>query len=238
MSALKKHALALASAGIPIFPCVKDGKAPATANGFKDSTTDLLQIEQWWTEEPEYNIGVVPDEAGWLVVDLDPGSDAGWINLVRENGGHEATYEVTTPRGGRHLYFAGHAVSSVQKLAGHVDTRGVGGYVLVPPSAVGGREYFVSQDRDVAPLPAWISEALGRQRVHVKADSDIELDLLSGCSKLVRNPSEILIYPATMPNPVHRSSQHHPDLGAQDAGRCFAVSVPNIQAGHGRGLAP
>src|SRR5579859_2310566 len=175
MTPLHKHALALAAAGIPVFPCVVDGKAPATDNGFHDATTDVDQINAWWSRA-DYNIAIEPETAGWLVIDLDPGGEENWVKLVQESGGHEPTYEVRTPRGGRHLYFAGSGFSSVQRLAGHVDTRGVGGYVLVPPSVVGGRPYTVSQNRDIAALPAWISEALGRERVHAKADNRVEPD--------------------------------------------------------------
>ena len=72
-SATHKAALAYAAAGIPIFPCVADGKAPACAHGYKDATTDVEQINAWWAED-NFNIGLCPEDAGWCVIDIDPGA--------------------------------------------------------------------------------------------------------------------------------------------------------------------
>ena len=38
-------ALDYAAKGIPVFPCERFGKRPATSHGFKDRTTDAAQIE-------------------------------------------------------------------------------------------------------------------------------------------------------------------------------------------------
>jgi len=48
-------ALAYARAGWPIFPCRVDQKKPATAHGVNEATTDPKKIEEWWTENPDYN---------------------------------------------------------------------------------------------------------------------------------------------------------------------------------------
>jgi hypothetical protein len=159
---LHEQARRFAEAGIKIFPCVPDGKAPATTNGFKDASDDPQQIEAWWTENPNYNIALCPEDAGWCVIDIDPGGEASWIEATTKEGGHEPTYEVGTPRGGRHLYFKGSIPSSASKLGAHVDTRGVGGYVLVPPSMVGGKSYGVTNDRDIAICPGWIATRLAQ----------------------------------------------------------------------------
>lgn len=159
---LLDQARRFAEAGIKIFPCVPDGKAPATENGFKDASDDPAQIEAWWTANPNYNIALCPEDAGWCVIDIDPGGEASWIEATVKEGGHEPTYEVGTPRGGRHLYFKGSIPSSASKLGAHVDTRGVGGYVLVPPSVVGGKSYGVTNDRDIAIVPGWIATRLAQ----------------------------------------------------------------------------
>ncbi|MGD9881231.1 MAG: bifunctional DNA primase/polymerase [Reyranella sp.] len=165
-----RQALALATAGIPVFPCVPNGKPPAVENGFLRSTTDIEQINAWWAEA-DYNIGVVPERAGWAVVDLDgkEGWDA-WTRLVREHRGVPETYAVRTPRGGLHLYYEGSLPSTVKKLGDGVDTRGRGGYVLVPPSVVDGKPYRTEIDIDPAPLPPWIDAKL---RSHLPPVSDV-----------------------------------------------------------------
>ena len=48
-------ALALAREGWPVFPCdhrLARCKAPLTEHGFKDATTDPVQIEAWWRQFP------------------------------------------------------------------------------------------------------------------------------------------------------------------------------------------
>jgi hypothetical protein len=156
----KKHqeALAYARDGIPVFPCVVNGKHPACPNGFLDATTDEEQINAWWSQA-DYNLGVCPNDAGWAVIDIDPGGLEPWENLVREFG-LPRTCRVRTPRGGAHHYFAGSIASSTSRLAPHVDTRGIGGYVLVPPSSVDGVEYTWEGEEPIAPLPVRITELL------------------------------------------------------------------------------
>jgi hypothetical protein len=176
---LSKMAAALeyGKAGIPCFPCVEDGKQPATDHGFKDATTDLAQIAAWWAENPNYNIALCPEDAGWCVVDIDPGGETPWIEVIKKEGGHEPTYEVATPRGGKHLYFKGSIATSASKLGAHVDTRGVKGYVLVPPSVVGGKSYKVTNDRAIAPLPGWIATQLAAKNAAPReAPANVELD--------------------------------------------------------------
>jgi hypothetical protein len=155
-TSLHQAARNFALAGIPVFPCEVGGKKPATYHGHQDATTDLETIDSWWSAE-DYNIGMSPHDAGWCVVDLDPGSNDAWIKNPLPD-----TYAVKTPRDGLHLYYEGELPSTVSKLGDHIDTRGIGGYVLVPPSIVDGKAYEVLHDRDIAPLPGWIADRLKR----------------------------------------------------------------------------
>ena len=164
---LLEQALAYARAGKPIFPCLANSKDPATPHGFHDATTDETTIRAWWQEDPAYNVALCPDDCGWLVVDLDKDKKTGdhtgeetWAKLLEEHG-EAPTYEVVTPSGGRHLYYAGSGRSSVRKALGPgVDTRGVGGYILIPPSVINGRPYKVFANDPITELPAWVSEKL------------------------------------------------------------------------------
>lgn len=181
MTPLHAQARVLAEAGIKVFPCVVDGKQPATTNGFKDASLDLEQIDAWWNEA-DYNIGVCPEDAGWCVIDLDPGGEPHWVALLAENGAHAPTYEVETPRGGRHLYFSGSLPPSASKLGSHIDTRGRGSYVLVPPSVVGGKPYTVLHDRELGTVPDWIAPRLAATDRHFEASTD-ELDSPSSLAR-------------------------------------------------------
>ena len=48
------------------------GKHPASKEGQKDATKDALIINKWWTNNPQYNIGVSCRASGFLVIDIDP----------------------------------------------------------------------------------------------------------------------------------------------------------------------
>jgi hypothetical protein len=144
-----------------IFPCVAGGKAPALPGDWRShATDDEAQIEAWL--DAGYNLAVDCGASNLAVIDLDGGEigEASWRSLQAKYGDAPSTYEVRTPRGGRHLYFVGEIPNSVQKLAPKVDTRGVGGYVLIPPSVVDGKPYTVETEVLIQPLPAWPSTAL------------------------------------------------------------------------------
>ena len=142
MTPRHEMALAYARLGIPIFPCVVNGKRPACPNGFKDATTNEDIINRWWAQA-DYNLALEPDKAGWCVIDIDPRhrGDESWERVTTELHDMVTTRTVITPSGGRHLYFHGSLPSTVGKLGPGLDTRGRGGYVLVPPSVIDGREY-------------------------------------------------------------------------------------------------
>lgn len=129
----------------PIFPITPNAKTPATTNGFKDATQDLAQIDRWWSTHPAYNIATCPDDSGYYVIDID-GAE-GEENFMRLEGGPNGpfdpwvNFQVHTPSGGRHLWLLGRRPCSIGRLAPHIDIRGVGGYVLLPPSIINGRKY-------------------------------------------------------------------------------------------------
>jgi Bifunctional DNA primase/polymerase, N-terminal len=156
-SDLLKAALDYAAAGIPVFPCEPDGKAPATAQGFRDATTDPRQIKLWWGRGPRYNIGLRPADASWIVLDVDlyKGIDPELLARLPE------TFTVETPRGGRHLYFESPVEYGNTAFGRHIDVRSANGYVLAPESIVNGKPYSViSKCGKLAPFPDWAAERL------------------------------------------------------------------------------
>lgn len=133
---LLEAALAYAERGWPVFPCRAD-KTPYTDKGVLDATTDRAKIRKWWQRWPKANIAMNAGEAGLMVLDLDPGHD---LAQLQEAVGPlpKTALEQSTPRGGRHLFYAigqGEVVSpSSSKLAPHVDVRSFNSYVLLAPS--------------------------------------------------------------------------------------------------------
>jgi hypothetical protein len=177
---LAETALAWAEAGRPVFPVGRD-KKPITEHGLLDATTDADRIERFWRAHLETNVAVRTGEPSGLVVldvDGDDGSDS-LFELEREHGELPETTRVTTPRGGQHFYFRwpGFPVKTVAGFRPGLDSRGDGGYVLVPPSRTldGGYEY--DHEAGLADMPPWLVELLvdGRQaggRVPASASPD------------------------------------------------------------------
>lgn len=153
-SELHAMARAYAEAGIPVFPCEAGGKKPVTENGFYDATTDLNDIDNWWSKNHDYNLAICPANTNLFVIDIDPGADLSILQKLPK------TYTVRTPRNGYHLYFEGTGRSSAGKIAPHIDTRSIGGYVLVPPSTIEGKLYTLEDDTDYSPLPEWVTEKI------------------------------------------------------------------------------
>jgi AAA domain/Bifunctional DNA primase/polymerase, N-terminal len=182
-SPLHLEALRYAQDGIPVFPCVPDGtyekngkpsKRPACKNGHLDATVDPEQIDAWWKIE-DYNLGMCPNDAGWCVVDIDPGGLENWKNLCLQHG-DQKTARVRTPRQGFHFYYRGSLPPTSGKLAPGIDTRGIGSYVLVPPSVVGGTPYKWEGNDETLELPAWIREAVAQRSEPVLAANSGDLD--------------------------------------------------------------
>ncbi|QIM18688.1 DNA primase [Leucobacter coleopterorum] len=141
---LPDAAALLARHGVPVFPCLPGTKKPAVKHGFLAATTDVEQVQEWWGRWPNANLAVpTGDASGIDVVDVDRNSNndgmlafsrarrtgllAGWAALVR------------TPSDGLHVYFVtdpDRPQRSWQAAPAHIDFRGNGGYVVIPPSRV------------------------------------------------------------------------------------------------------
>jgi hypothetical protein len=140
------EALALAARGWPVFPCQAGRKVPATVHGYLDATTDPERITFWFTRHPRWNLAVATGAPGPDVLDIDEHGPAGngYPALARLQAArllNGATAFVRTPSGGLHAYFTGTGQRNGHLPAHHVDFRSAGGYVLVPPSQVGGKPY-------------------------------------------------------------------------------------------------
>jgi len=156
-------ARALAEKGLAIFPCLPRDKRPATLQGLKDATTDPIQIENWWHQNPNCNIAVATGAvSGVFVIDLDGAdAEAELRKLEAQHGELPATVESITGRG-RHLFFQcpeRPVRNSAGKIATGIDVRATGGYVIAPPSVhPSGKRYCWSVDSATtfAAAPEWL----------------------------------------------------------------------------------
>lgn len=152
-NAMLKVALWYARRGVAVFPCEHKGKAPIARvgedgpwiapRGLKDATTDEAKIVRWWTAVPDANIGA-PTGITFDVIDLD-GKEAVDRILLADDPPKlppKIGHSLTTRQAGHHLFIAPTGRGNAANLYPHVDYRGVGGYVILPPSiGANGRRY-------------------------------------------------------------------------------------------------
>ena len=151
--------------GWRVFPVGAD-KRPLVRDWPNAATADEARIREWWSRWPEAGIGVATGRAsGVYVVDIDPGHDglASWERLEARHG-DVISMVSRTGGGGWHLFFRAPATelrNTAGRLGAGIDTRGEGGYVVLPPSPhPSGERYAWSQWRRPQHLPAWIAEAV------------------------------------------------------------------------------
>ena len=175
LSEQHRAALAYATDGWRVFPLIPLSKKPMPgSSGYKDATADLGQVEVWWNAEPLAGIGWSPEPCGLCVVDIDGAEgEAAWRALQAEHGAAPETLTIGTPSGGRHLIFAGSLPSTVKRLGPCIDTRGIGGYGVLPPTLLepyekagathsGAYTWLSAEGIDAAPVPEWIAPLLAK----------------------------------------------------------------------------
>jgi hypothetical protein len=159
-------ALDYAAKGLPVFPCKRTDKAPLVKGGFKEATTNPDQIAAWWKQWPDAMIGMPTGLASGIdILDLDlkKGKD-GFAALSDWQA--RSPIIVRTPSGGAHAWFRSEGIirNSADKIAAGVDTRGEGGYAIVPPSMNGTSAYRFEKGEleDIAHLPTFPPDLAGR----------------------------------------------------------------------------
>jgi Bifunctional DNA primase/polymerase, N-terminal len=188
----RDSALKYAALGWPIFPLAEGAKVPMNdSDGFKSASLDRAQIALWQAQYPHNNIGAATGQAsGIFVVDLDPGSGADvTVRKLASQGKHfPPTVEARSPRNGRHLYYAYDRRATITKahsLGQGIDTRGDGGYIVLPPSwwrdTQSGYRWVVPPRGSVlTPLPAWAIGALTPPPPRKVERKPIDLSNLTG----------------------------------------------------------
>ena len=170
-------ALAYARHGIPVLPlhtpdvrgvcscdrgvrCERSGKHPRLRHGLTEATTDPRVIDMWWARWPEANVGL---RTGITMDVADIDSAEGWHGLR-----HLLDDElppgprVRTGSGGWHLWFRPTGFGNRVRLLPGLDWRGLGGYVVAPPSrhTSGGDYRWVRRPGDDLPVASSALHAL------------------------------------------------------------------------------
>lgn len=105
---------------------------------------DRQQIEAWWKQYPDANVGIVTGKISNLaVIDIDDPSGEEELNKLLPETAIIPT--ATTPRGGKHLYFSYPTdidLRNAVKFIPGVDLRAEGGVVKAAPSINGKGGYY------------------------------------------------------------------------------------------------
>jgi hypothetical protein len=143
-------AIQYGASGYPVFPCSAD-KKPLTPHGFKDASCDPKVIARWWKRWPNARIGM-PTGEKFCVLDLDVKNGKNGLAIV-SNWTQLSPVIAETQSGGKHIYFLpdDEIGCTTERIGPGVDTRGKGGYVIVPPS----EGYTWVNGDDLSNLPPW-----------------------------------------------------------------------------------
>ncbi len=172
MATMLDYALAYARRGWKVFPLAVKDKVPLikNGNGCLSATTDEQQIQYWWTQTPNANIGLATGHS-FFAVDIDPKHNG---NLWLDSVSLPETISQHTGSGGTHFLFSGppDIPNSASKVAPGVDIRGNGGYIVAPPSVhPNGNRYTWIDCEDVpaeepALCPTWLLKKVGTTKAN------------------------------------------------------------------------
>jgi hypothetical protein len=148
--------------------CPTAGKHPRHDKWQDAGSTSIADVQTWWDERPDANIGIVTDRRSdiWaLDVDPEKGGLGSLQDLVDEHGPLPETRLHATGSGGVHYIFTypdDYDIPTTSSSLGvGIDTRGAGnGQIVVPPSATDKGPYWVIRDVDPLPAPRWLLDRL------------------------------------------------------------------------------
>ncbi|WP_161633924.1 phage/plasmid primase, P4 family [Sphingobium sp. C100] len=170
-------------------------KAPYGGSGVKDATRDEEVIKAWWRRWPDAMIGLAMGHNGLFALDFDPRTDdeTGEVFTLEtlkaalvEQMGCDLPRSLTamTQSDGVHVYLlqpqdGGEPIRNRGNLPRHVDVRGLGGYVIAPPSILyradgseGRYSWLSNRHDDPAEAPAALVEILRSRARKTRADTD------------------------------------------------------------------
>lgn len=159
---LSEAAVLYAQHGFKVFPLIPNGKLPVLKSpgngqgGYKQATTDIAKIQEWWSQYPSANIGIACAASNIICVDPDTHKpDCAWSNFIADKHVPE-TLRATTVKGGQHLiYQIEDGVSYAGEVCEGVDTK-ANGYFVASPSTVNGKKYQWENDHPITVAPSWV----------------------------------------------------------------------------------
>ena len=160
-----EYALYYAERGFYVFPIQPCKKIPYEGMSWKEvSTNDVNLIKKVGSSQKYKGCNWALDcgKSNVFVIDIDnkPGKDGIENSLKLRLAAPD--FMVETPSGGYHYYYKNENFgNSSERIAKGIDTRGIGGYVLIPGSSNGNKKpYRLIKDGDLGVIPQNIQKAL------------------------------------------------------------------------------
>jgi hypothetical protein len=168
--------------------CAQVGKHPLGAlvpHGLKEATTNRARVLAWWTRQPQANVGLATGHA-FDVLDVDGPQGAAAIRALAAEHGLVSSGPLVRTGGGWHYHLAPTGLGNAHpRSLERVDWRGLGGYVVAPPSRhASGQTYEFVAGRDLdaplAPVPGVLLERLRHRQPERPAAPVAPLRLADG----------------------------------------------------------
>jgi len=141
-----------------VFPCAPDSKKPLERD-WQFNTALWSEAAARWPKAERWGAPAGPVNGHWVLdIDVKTGGPVTLAALEREHGPLPRTLMVRTPSGGVHYWFRWRDDRPVRTWVarrGGIDTRGPGGYTLIPPS-----DGYVWQEAEIAEAPEWLYQEL------------------------------------------------------------------------------
>jgi putative DNA primase/helicase len=157
-------ALGYAARGWPVSPWATRGnrKFPLSGHGHLDATTDRAILEQWWARWPGGIPAITTGEpSGVVALDIDIRQAGSGFDSLGELGVvlHPEGPTTHTPQGGCAVLFRwpGYFVKTCSgELGPHLDVRGDGGSLIVPPGPGRFWDPHLGPDKPLPAMPDWM----------------------------------------------------------------------------------
>jgi hypothetical protein len=158
--------------------CAALGKHPLTPHGQRDATRERAWLEWHWRRWPQANIGLVTGELA-DVLDID--GRAGREAIRQWAAEHQLRLDGPMVRTGTgwHYYLSASGARNRIGLLEHVDWRGIGGYVVAPPSRHANGQHYRwvrSLGAELPPVPAALRSLVLPPRPERPADRNFRAE--------------------------------------------------------------
>ena len=157
-----EQTIKMAQAGLYVYPIIPNGKQPIRNYSYLKATQDIAEIERWFMDDPNINIGLNLAKSNLIVVDIDNHNND--LNTPLEslkNLGYKlpSDYVERTQSGGLHFYYKSDGIPATRKTKFINGVDLLSDFVVTSPST----NYKILNGAtldDIPQAPNWIIKAL------------------------------------------------------------------------------